>query len=167
MQTTGDEPVVRNAVPAEAERIAAIWSSGWRDGHLGHVPEELLVARTDRSFLERAIDRIPGTRVVAVAGEVAGFAMVVDDEVEQVYLSGDQRGAGLADLLLADAEAQILAAGHQVAWLAVVAGNERARRFYQRQGWVDAGPFDYGAAGPHGPITVPCHRYERDLVDRP
>lgn len=49
-----------------------------------------------------------------VAGEVAGFVMVVGGEVEQVYVSADHRGAGVADRLLADAEVQVLAAGHPV-----------------------------------------------------
>ena len=44
-----------------------------------------------------------------------------------------------------------------------VAGNERARRFYERQGWTDAGLFDYTAPGDTGPIAVRAHRYERDL----
>jgi hypothetical protein len=42
-----------------------------------------------------------------------------------------------------------------VAWLAVVPGNARARRFYERSGWADDGGFDYVA----GEITVPCRRY--------
>ena len=49
------------------------------------------------------------------------------------------------------------------AWLAVVAGNARARRFYERRGWSDGGPFEYAAAGDHGPIPVPSHRYVKDL----
>jgi GNAT superfamily N-acetyltransferase len=105
-----------------------------------------------------------GDTTVAVAdGAVAGFVMVVDDEVEQVYVSRDHRGTGVAAALIAEAEAQVRAKGHTEAWLAVVAGNARARAFYERMGWRDDGPFDYAAAGDDGPITVPCHRYAKPV----
>ena len=65
--------------------------------------------------------------------------MVVGDEVEQVYVGATARGTGLAATLLSEAEAQVAAAGHDTAWLAVATGNARARRFYERCGWVDEG----------------------------
>ncbi|WP_234335608.1 GNAT family N-acetyltransferase [Streptomyces albus] len=104
--------------------------------------------------------------MVAVAdGEVAGFVMVAGDEVEQVYVAADGRGTGVAGVLLAEAERLVGENGHDRAWLAVATGNARARRFYARQGWSDEGPFDYPAAGPEGPIAVPCHRYAKRLTD--
>jgi GNAT superfamily N-acetyltransferase len=66
-------------------------------------------------------------------------------------------------LRLAEAERLVAAAGHRRAWLAVVAGNTRARRFYQRRGWSDEGPFDYAAAVPGGTIAVPAHRYVKPV----
>ena len=154
---------LRRATPEDASRIAEIWRVGWRDGHLGFVPDELVAARTDESFDTRAAARIGDTTVAVVDGAVAGFVMVVDDEVEQVYVSRDHRGQGVADALIAEAEAQVRANGHATAWLAVVAGNARARAFYERAGWRDEGPFDYAAAGDDGPIAVPCHRYTRSV----
>jgi hypothetical protein len=47
--------------------------------------------------------------------------------------------------------------------LTAVAGNARARAFYERAGWVDEGPFVYGAAAEDGPIAVRCHRYTKLL----
>ena len=64
--------------------------------------------------------------------------MVVGDEVEQVFVGRSARGTGLASDLLVEAEQRVAAGGHDSAWLAVVAGNARARRFYEKQGWVDA-----------------------------
>jgi hypothetical protein len=40
-----------------------------------------------------------------------------------------------------------------------VAGNGRARRFYERDGWIDQGPIDYPAVSDRGPISVPSRRY--------
>lgn len=156
---TGRPPVLRPADVGDAAEIAAIWHNGWRDGHLGHVPDELVAVRTGASFRSRASDRLADTTVAAVDGAVAGFVLVVGDEVEQLYVATDHRGSGVAGLLLTEAVRMVGEAGHPTAWLAVVAGNARARRFYQRSGWADEGPFVYSAAGPDGPIPVPCHRY--------
>jgi GNAT superfamily N-acetyltransferase len=154
---------LRRALPEDAPAIAAIWHLGWRDGHLGQVPEELTAARQADSFRIRAARRIGDTTVAVIGGQVGGFTMVVGSEVEQVYVAARHRGTGVAGLLIDDAERQIRAAGHRAAWLAVVPGNTRARRFYERHGWTDAGPFDYAAAGDHGPIPVPSHRYVKEL----
>jgi ribosomal protein S18 acetylase RimI-like enzyme len=154
---------LRRALPQDAPAIATIWQQGWRDGHLGRVPEELIVTRQAESFSDRAAQRVDDTTVAVVQGHVAGFVMVAGNEVEQVYVVGEHRGSGVADLLLEDAERQIKYAGHTTAWLAVVPGNTRARGFYQRRGWTDAGRFDYTAATGSGPIAVPCHRYVKQL----
>ena len=106
---------------------------------------------------------MPHTTVAVVDGEVAGFVSIEDDEVDQVFVSSRHRGAGVADALMADAEDRLRAAGITSAWLAVVAGNARARRFYERHGWTDAGPFEHLAPGPDGPIRVPAHRYVKEL----
>jgi GNAT superfamily N-acetyltransferase len=157
------EMTLRGALPENAPTIAEI---------LGHVPEvtvapseipELIEARHEDSFRTRAAQRVNDTTVALVQGQIAGFVMVVDNEVEQVYVSALHRGEGVADMLMADAERRIKDAGHSTAWLAVVAGNARARRFYERRGWSDGGMFEYAAAGDHGPIPVPSHRYVKDL----
>src|SRR5919106_3604920 len=158
VSTDDDEAVaLRPARRDDAKAVAEIWYDGWRDGHVGHVPDELYAARTRASFESRAPQRVNDTVVAIVDDAVAGFVMVVDDEVEQVYVSVGHRGSGVADTLLAEAERLVRAGGHERAWLAVVAGNTRARRFYERRGWVDEGPFDHRAEGPSGPIHVPAH----------
>ena len=40
-----------------------------------------------------------------------------------------------------------------------MAGNARARRFYEREGWRDEGHVDYAAEGPDGPIVVSTRLY--------
>ena len=150
---------LRAARADDAKAVAEIWEQGWRDGHLGNVPDELVALRTPESLATRAADRVADTTVATVAGEVAGFVMVVGAEVEQVYVSARHRGSGIANTLLVEAERQVAAGGHPKAWLAVAPGNARARRFYERQGWADEGRFDYGAAG----LSVPCHRYVKPV----
>ena len=155
---------VRPARPDDASAVAEIWWQGWGDGHLGNVPDDLVAIRTEESFGARAAERVGDTTVAVVDDQVVGFVMVVDDEVEQVYVSTKHRGSGIAAVLLAEAERQVRANGHDQAWLAVVAGNARARRFYERNGWVDEGPFDYLASSAAGPIPVRSHRYVKSVL---
>jgi GNAT superfamily N-acetyltransferase len=127
------------------------------------VPDELVAFRTEESFGTRAAQRVADTTVALVGDEVAGFVMVVGDEVEQVYVSRDHRGSGVAGTLLTEAEQQVKANGHSEAWLAVATGNARARRFYERSGWTDGGAFDYPAAVDGGSVPVLCHRYVKPV----
>lgn len=153
------ESVLRSATPDDVEAVARIWDTGWHDGHDGHVPDELTAVRTPASFRTRTADRVARTSVAVVDGEVAGFVVVHDDELEQVFVDRGHRGTGVAVALMAEGLRRIAAAGHERAWLVAAAGNARARRFYEREGWTDEGLVDYAAEGPDGPILVPNHRY--------
>ena len=155
--------VVRPATAADLDAVARIWHEGWADGHAGHVPAALVAERTPGSFGPRALERVDRTWVAERGGVVAGFVVVVDDEVEQVYVDRDWRGQGVAEHLLRQAEEVIGRGGRRTAWLAVVAGNTRARRFYARMGWRDRGPFTYQAQTATGTFPVPTHRYEREV----
>ena len=154
---------LRAATAGDAPAIARIWHAGWPDGHLGNVPDALLAFRDEASFGRRATERIADTTVAAVDNEVVGFTMVVADELEQIYVAAAQRGLGVADALISDAERRIKAAGYGHAWLAVVPGNTRARRFYERRGWTDEGRFEYLAETGSEPIRVPAQRYVKTL----
>ncbi|WP_305783583.1 GNAT family N-acetyltransferase [Symbioplanes lichenis] len=148
-------PATTDDVPA----LAALWHTGWHDGHAGHVPDELLPFRTAESFVPRTAERIDRATVALHDGEPAGFTVVDGEEVEQVYVAAAHRGTGVAAILLSDAEQRVAAAGHEKAWLAVAPGNARARRFYERQGWSDGGGFSYTAEAGASTIEVPALRY--------
>ena len=154
---------LRPGTPEDAACVAEIWCSGWRDGHLGGVPDELAALRTAGFFQRRSAERVRETTVAVVDGSIAGFTMVVADEIEQVYVAEAYRGRGVAQRLLDAAEQQVADQGFLEAWLAVVASNGRARAFYARAGWVDSGQFEYHAFSERGPIAVPAHRYVKDV----
>jgi len=154
---------IRPAVAEDAPAIAEIWESAWRDAHVGKVPDSLVAIRTADSFLKRAAARISETSVAVVDGVVVGFVTLEDDELEQLFVDRAHRGTGVADALMADAERRLREVGHRQVWLAVVAGNARARRFYERSGWTDEGTFEYLADGPDGPIPVATHRYVKAI----
>jgi GNAT superfamily N-acetyltransferase len=155
---------IRPADAGDMSAVADLWHEGWHSGHAGHVPEGLTAARTLEAFQERTPPRVADTTVaVSEEGELLGFVMVVGDEVEQVFVGPAARGSGLAAILLAEAERQVAAAGHGEAWLAVVAGNARARRFYEKLGWVDTGGLPYEVTAGGQTYVSPCRRYVKQV----
>lgn len=151
---------IRSATREDLEAIATLWHSGWRDGHLGHVPPELLKHRRLEDFRERVPERLGTTIVATDETGLVGFVTLRDDELEQLYVDARARGTGAAARLIEHGE-RVIATRFDRAWLAVATGNARARRFYERCGWHDAGALAYPAQIPGGSIIVPCQRYEK------
>ncbi len=157
-------PVLRPANADDVEAVAEIFHRGWHDVHPGRVPDGLTERRTQQAFRDRVSARIADTDETTVAevdGVVAGFIMVSDDEAEQVYVDRAFRGTTVATLLLTEAERQIGAAGHDVAFLVVVRGNDRAQAFYARQGWTDEGDVDYPVSALGEDFTSPCRKFTK------
>jgi GNAT superfamily N-acetyltransferase len=157
-------PVLRPATEDDVDAVAALFHQGWHDVHPGRVPDGLTQRRTPQAFHDRVAERVAettDTTVAEVDGVLAGFVMVSDDEAEQVYVERSFRGTTVGTLLLTEAERQIAAAGHDVAFLVVVRGNDRAQAFYARQGWVDEGDIDYPvtALGEH--YLSPCRKFTK------
>ncbi len=140
--------------------VVEIWERGWREAHLGRVPDDLVAARTTAYFKTHAKRYVNRTTVGVRSCVVAGFVMVRTDELTQLYVDPSHRGSPIAANLLGEAERQIRCGGHERAWLAVVPENGRARRFYERHDWVDTGRFDHLAPSR---ISVAAHRYVKRL----
>ncbi|WP_243059830.1 GNAT family N-acetyltransferase [Nocardioides sp. SR21] len=154
---------LRPARPEDMATVADIWHRAWHVAHPGHVPDGLTAGRTRAAFHERTPARVADTTVAEVDGRVVGFTMVDGDELEQLFVDPDLHGGGVAAPLLAAGERRIAAAGHHVAWLAVVVGNARARRFYEKHGWYDAGDLPYEVTAGGATYISPCRRYEKQL----
>lgn len=159
-------PTLRPATPDDVEAVAAVFHQGWHDVHPGRVPDGLTERRTPKAFHDRVAQRIAETHETTVAyveGRVAGFIMVSGDEAEQVYVDRAFRGTTVATLLLTEAERQIAAGGHDVAWLVVVRGSDRAQAFYARQGWTDEGDVDYPVTALGEAFISPCRKFTKRL----
>lgn len=155
---------LRAAAIDDLDAISAVWFAGWRETHLGQVPDALLAHRTPEQFRARVPEILDATTVATVAGRVVGLLVVRGSEVEQLYVADGHRGTGIASALLRHGE-RVIADRFVTAFLAVVAGNGRARRFYEREGWHDTGPFDYEAWTSTGErVAVRCRRYEKDVA---
>ena len=87
-----------------------------------------------------------------------------DDELYQLFVSGHARGTGAALALIVDAERRLLESGVTTAWLACAIGNDRAARFYERNGWRRAGTTTNVAETDRGPCALELWRYEKALV---
>ena len=160
------DPILRPATSDDVDAVAALFHAGWHDVHPGRVPDGLTERRTPEAFHDRVAQRIAETDETTVAevdGTVAGFVMVSGDEAEQVYVDRAFRGSGVAGLLLTEAERQIAAAGHEVAFLVVVRGNDRAQAFYAKQGWVDEGDHDYPVTALGEQFISPCRKFTKKV----
>jgi GNAT superfamily N-acetyltransferase len=81
----------------------------------------------------------------------------------QLFVREDLWGTGVAGRLYDLAVAAMRDRGFTRARLNTPAGQERARRFYERRGWRAAGPSPDGLGSP----AIELIRYELDLVSAP
>jgi ribosomal protein S18 acetylase RimI-like enzyme len=73
---------------------------------------------------------------VAVLGEeIVGVTLTQDEWVSDLWVRSDSRRLGIGARLLAQAELEIRARGHETFRLRVVKSNIRAVHFYESQGW--------------------------------
>jgi GNAT superfamily N-acetyltransferase len=118
----------RDAEEADIDPLAKLWYEGWLDAHAEIVPAELKRLRTLESFRERLHRSLPNVRVLGRPGSPAGFHIVREAELYQLYVSRESRGAGVAATLIADAEARLSENGVQTAWLACALRTMRSGR---------------------------------------
>jgi ribosomal protein S18 acetylase RimI-like enzyme len=153
----------RDALADDIEPLAQLWLDGWRDAHADILPVELARLRTLDSFRERLVAGLADTRVIGPRAAPVGFTMLKGDELYQVYVSKAARGTGVAATLVADAERRLAARGVATAWLACAIGNERAARFYEKQGWRRIGTVVNVAETSQGGFSLDVWRYEKAL----
>ncbi len=147
---------VRDAVLADASDLGRVHVAAWQAAYIGIMPDEYLADLNEADNAEAwagAIERNPspaeGRRlVVELDGVVVGLSLVWpargDDEAglgELIMINlapeGWGTGAGTA-LLAADVDA-LRDLGFTEAVLWVAEANARARRFYEREGWLPDG----------------------------
>ncbi len=173
--------ILRRARPVDAPAMAAVHVDSWQAAYLGLVPVSVLNAlsvpsRTASWARILADGEARGSRawVAVVDGRILGFVSAgptrdADDrrglvgkvgEVYAIYLAPTAWGRGLGGELLRTAEDDLCERGNKAATLWVLAGNTRARRFYEQCGYAADG----GARNEEiGPATLPSVRYRRLL----
>ena len=160
---------VRCPHPGEARALAEIHIETWQKTYIDVFPEPFLEGlNLDRreKWFEAQIDRGKGLIVADAGTEPAGFCFFGDSsdegwgEVFAIYVRPDHWGRGHGFRLLSSAERHLAEESHRRALLWVLEQNQRARDFYERQGWVLGKPIRIEEIGGTQVTEV---RYERFL----
>ena len=137
---TGSVMEIRGAVISECEVLSHLWYRAWHEAHASILPAEVVSDRTLSQFEDRITVALPTIRVAGPIDKPYGFCICKDSEVNQLFVTAEARGTGVAADLLQDAERCLWDAGIETGWLACAIGNERAARFYRKNGWRWSGP---------------------------
>lgn len=153
----------RPAEPADFDELVRIWHDGWHDAHARVVPAEMTRARTPANFRQRVADAYDTMWILGDVGAPLGFYILRADELYQFYVAEQARGRGLAATMIRDAEQRLAATGVDTAWLACAIGNDRAARFYEKQGWRRVRSVIIDVELPAGVMPLEVWRYEKQL----
>ncbi|MFD9392857.1 GNAT family N-acetyltransferase [Streptomyces sp. NPDC060000] len=133
--------VIRTAVPAEAERVAALHARARATYYPDGIPQD----GTDWIAAWRSAIERPDSQVLCVVerGRTVGLASFRTPEgapartvkLFQFHVDPDHWRAGIGTALHAACVEQWRADGRRTAVLDVHVGNRRAQAFYARQGW--------------------------------
>jgi GNAT superfamily N-acetyltransferase len=144
---------LRPAKPDDALAVARVHVSSWQAAYRGLLPDSYLdqLRPEDRAarYDFASADPLKPKTIVAVDGEmIVGFATTMpardqdlagNGEVCALYVHPEFWGRGIGASLVESARAHLFECGFHAALLWVLAGNTRAERFYQIDGWVADG----------------------------
>jgi ribosomal protein S18 acetylase RimI-like enzyme len=154
MSSFSNRVIIRRAVAADASRIAVVHVRSRRWAYRGIVSDAYLDAMSvsERETMHRERLNAEGdwrTWVAEKQGVVIGFvstcpsrdadATPLTAEVARVFVAPEAAGLGVGSALLAHAIVDLSKRGYACATLWVLGESQRARRFYERQGWTSDG----------------------------
>jgi GNAT superfamily N-acetyltransferase len=139
---------IRAAVPDDARAIAEVHVRSWQVAYRGQLPDHLLdgLSVDSRETAWRQILESPDRNfVVEQDGSVVGFASIgrcrdtgagpAVGELYAIYVEPGAWGGGIGTALMAHAVDELRRDGYTDASLWVLESNNRARRFYEANGW--------------------------------
>jgi ribosomal protein S18 acetylase RimI-like enzyme len=147
-------PIIRPALPDDANAIARVHVETWQSAYRGLVADSILDAleverraTSWRIMIERKAAST-GIFVAEEGGAIVGLCSCgrsrKDDsgligEVYAIYVRPDAAGSGVGRALLLEAERNMTVNGFAGATLQVLEANAMARGFYEHMGWRDTG----------------------------
>jgi ribosomal protein S18 acetylase RimI-like enzyme len=150
--------------PEDAALIAEVGERTFRETYSADTRadelERHVASAYDPATIERELSDPGSTFYLArVEGEVAGYLKInrgeaqtelredAGLEIESLYVLREFQGRRIGQLLFDRALDEARAAGAEYVWLGVWERNERARRFWEKQGFseFDSHPFQFGA----------------------
>jgi ribosomal protein S18 acetylase RimI-like enzyme len=165
---------IRQATPDDAVALARLHVDAWRSAYRGLVPDAFLegldYGRRAQRFRDALVANTEETYLAEQSGEVLGILTVgacrdadVDHEttgeIWGIYLAPQHWRKGIGRTLCQYGERLLSLRGYLAATLWVLAGNDRARRFYEAMGFSADGAsrmHDFGA-------VLEAVRYRRAL----
>lgn len=145
-------PTVRDARPEDAPRIAEVARHSWADTYRDIFDADFIESFVERNYApadlaaqaERAAAAPDRHFLVAERdGLIVAFAQYGvgprGPELFRIYADPAHHGTGVGHALLAELERRLDAAGVETYLLDVHSRNARARRFYDRHGFVVVG----------------------------
>ena len=154
--------------------VARVHVRSWQVAYRGLLPNEYLDQlrpedRAQRYDFETRDPRKPRTIVAEEGAAIQGFATTMPSrdadlmdhgELCALYVDPELWGRGIGVALIKAARTHLFAAGFQSALLWVLRGNDRATRFYARDGWTADGQSRTDSVWG---VTVNEVRYQRGL----
>lgn len=165
--------MIRRAELADALLLAELHIASWQEAYRDDFPHQFLAGldvEQRRRFFASTISRGGLVLVSDSDAEPTGFCFAGDSdrrgwaEIYAIYVHPDHWRRGHGRALIEAAEEELEALGHRQALLWVLASNQRARSFYQRQGWSLAKPVRIEEIG-GVQVTEVC--YQKRLGDDP
>jgi len=147
-----DEPTIREAHVDDARAIGTLHVRSWRAAYRGILPDALLDGLSMEEWIERRRKALieplwEGVRnwVVEEGGRIRGWAAMGPSrdedlargaqELMAIYLPPDDVGKGYGRRLMEHCIAAAIEQGSSEMTMWVLAGNERAQRFYAKAGF--------------------------------
>lgn len=167
--------LVRPAQPEDALAVAGVHVRAWQAAYRGLLPDTYLDQlraedRAERYDFATVDPRKPHTLVLAKGAEILGFATTAPSqtgelphygELSALYVDPPHWNCGIGIVLIQAARVRLAVLGFTDALLWLLAGNQRADRFYRRDGWTPDGRERVDSVWD---MTVHEHRYIRQLM---
>jgi GNAT superfamily N-acetyltransferase len=157
--------VVRRATNDDAAAIAGVHVRSWRSAYRGQMPDAVLdgLSESERAAAWRRwlAPADHGVQVAVAGGAVIGFCSLIaardadlpggTGEVAAIYVLPEHWRSRAGSVLMLAALELARQRGYRGLTLWVLASNDRARRFYERCGFVADGAEKVQRIGDHGP----------------
>ena len=162
------DPCLRGASAGDRAGLGELYCLAWRAAYAGLIPDAYLAGLTPEKCMPRS-GRIAGL-VIEAAGRVVGHISfgpardadaVGSAEIRALYILPGEWRQGLGSRLFAAACAALVRQGYDRVYLWVMRDNQSARRFYEKQGMVEACERTIAFAGEN----LAEVRYERSLKE--
>ncbi len=151
-------PTIRPARVDEYDEIARVWMDSWASTGLEDASNFLLA-----NLRARVLREVESGWSLFVADDGGRFAAMLalrlpDGCLGQLFVAPDYQGKGLGKRLLALARERM----PNEIWLRCVRENEKAWRWYEREGFV----FEREEVNPMTGLMMKIYRWRKESIDR-